>query len=313
MLTRVMFALGGLLLLSVLPSRAQDPPAPKQSFTLPYTTWGTSSIPIVQIAFSDGKLRPAGFDTGADFNVISDTLAKELGVPRKPYITSTGITGKPLDGARLNFTYSTGVLNYVFFIFDDKDIPAIGGRPLHAFIGNNLLDSGFACLVDPEKKEITLFIGSGFDAEELKRLGLEGAEVVPRVVSDSKSFDIRVKINDKFDTVLPLDTGSDFFTLSQADVKRMKLKPTGKTEEGYTLAGATRKVYVNVKKMSIGSLSFTEVEAVYRGKESSFVPFGIGMNFLSKFRFLIDYTAGKLYLKPLPEPTSKPAGAKETP
>lgn len=276
---------------------------------IPYTTSPPSNIPLIEVRLSDNVKRHFAFDTGADINIISNELAKELLLEIKPLFTDSGepamlAGGRQMSGTKTAFTFAEQTFEATFAAMKISHFPTLAGKRLDGLLGMNIL-SNMMVYIDPQAKVILLMNTANLTEEDLKLLHLNNAVTLSRVSSDSRSFDVSIEFEGGIKADLTVDTGSDFLSIPEAVAKWLKLKPTEKVD-GFTAFGKAKRVFIPVSEIKLGLLTVTDFKTSYLEKASAAVPYQLGMNILSKFRFLIDFKAGKLYLKPLTEQVKNP-------
>ena len=120
---------------------------------------------------------------------------------------------------------------------------------------------------------------------------------------------IRVRVRfDETEQEISLDTGAAKTTLPAALVRKLKLKDTQKGLPQHTPFGTVTINEAHLPSLTLGKLTVNDLEIQYtQGKETrGFFPH-IGMDVLSRFRFILDAPGKKLYLIPITAPAKSDA------
>ena len=123
--------------------------------------------------------------------------------------------------------------------------------------------------------------------------------MLPRANKTPGSFDIAVRLDDRCDAHLAVDTGGAHTLLSPGDARRLELLPTRLNFKQPTIFGDLKANEARLSSLTFGGQRVTDLSIRYLQQEHPNLPPHLGMDVLGNYRMLIDYPAGKLYLKPI--------------
>ena len=137
-----------LTLLALLPCLAVAPPAlagPRTSIVIPFTPMNGHGGPLVQVRLNDRETATFLLDTGAQECVISDTLARKLGLERAPVRDRFGRDFTEESGKRVEFVsvkklqMGGGIFkDGPFTVMDHRDLFKLSEQGLDGLIGATL-------------------------------------------------------------------------------------------------------------------------------------------------------------------------------
>ena len=83
-----------------------------------------------------------------------------------------------------------------------------------------------AVLFDFQAHQITLWHGGDLSVDEINAAGMQDAIPLPRDGDAPGRFDVRVRLDDRLDTTLSVDTGGAHTLIAPASARVLQLEPT---------------------------------------------------------------------------------------
>ncbi len=308
-----------------IPLRANDAPAPTQQhqqvFLADYfpskrglTVQGT---PLVRVKLNGIQDAVFLVDTGTTFSVISAKMAKQMRLSLKPTLNDDGKPiiwkGKPtlmatVDSEIGKFTFKACPL----VVVEAKDFVVADAAPDNAYdgvIGMNYLQH-MALLMDNAQHKLGFCLPGALTPEQLRQTGFPEPYVIPIVQQDIGWFAQAIFTDGGLSGTgsLLVDTGAAFSGVSLPLAQRLQLKTLGQ-EKQINADGTNVVSRTSVSSLVVGSLALSNVSMLVhptpKGDPSLHVAdpsSSIGMDILSKYRVMLDFPGGKMYLQPLPPP-----------
>jgi predicted aspartyl protease len=323
-LRRQILLLGILLLLNAeaMAQTSQPEQANPQAATGRYTTTfaynpiGQMGPPLVQSQLSEQITGTFLIDTGSSVCVLSRKMAAKLKLhPR----TAVGADGQPfsIDGDRQAESVTLPLLRLgslslrdVSCIVEDNPLFSSTKSPLDGLIGMNVLVK-CAVLFDFQQHQIRLWYPGSLSAQERKSAGMSDAVAIQQASSDAYVSFFSVRFNDQVQENLALDTGAAATVIPSRTAHQLRLSPVGQSEENPTFYGTFRFDAAPVRTLALGSLVLRDYAVYFPKREIQHFAPHIGMDILSKYRVLMDFPEGMLYLQPVAA-HSEPANAQST-
>lgn len=249
-------------------------------------------------------------DTGCVWLILSDLAVDTLGLTADTATTSAGPPHKGeqkiVDETRPVLVDQVVVGNGFSFNgppayrWDTRIIRSLGREQIDGILGIWLF--GYCSFViDFQRMELTIRYPSSFTPEELKSLGMDGATEIPIEVDDYDIW-LTADLGGRKER-MRLDTGSFRTGISAGSAKALVLAP-GRKQELMSAYGKRRVVRTKLPKLSIGPFCAEQLEIDYPDNDKFDMPPLLGLDFLAKYRILIDYPNKKLFLKPCGEPAT---------
>ncbi len=256
--------------------------------------------PAVKVRLENKADAYLALDTGLSGCVLSSSMARTLGLTPQPYKGGTNTPSNlkyvPLNHVQFGRADFEGA-----FVVLDNDKGRVDDQPVEGVIGCSLF-SECAVVFDFEQNQLILIPGGKLSDSQRAALGFGKTTRVSGTTVE-KDYNDRLYV--------PLSV-----TLSpEESVKDQVLLDTGKY---HTIVGNTAKLrakpFVNLKmRKATGDIDFPvhKAQAAQVG-EAKIEPFfsgitsnprekpSLGMDFLSRFRVLLDFPAGEVYLAPVP-------------
>ena len=293
-------------------AHADDPKPAQQVFTVPYTPLKGWQVPLVGTRLDKKLLCTFLVDTGSNNDILTDTVAQQLGLVPKPAVRD----GKPfkLNGKQAQYVIATSneigplpLLHPLFLVLDQKQFLAPLGfsAPVQGLISGNDL-SEFSVLFDCPVHQIKFWHPGSLPDADIRAAGFDPSQSIPLTIEQD---DVLCYLNARFqngtesgEEKMLVDTGADYTSISYALAQRLKLKPDKDKITTQVLSGPLRVRRATVPLLTIGGITAKNVEVVYPSdpsgpnepKDRSATT--LGMRFLSQYRFLIDYGSKRLFL-----------------
>lgn len=272
-----------------------------KAYSLPYTSIGGFSSPHIRVRLADGVPRIFALDTGAPATMIASSVARLLKLPIKTHRFTE--SDKTVELITSSASLGSGVLSLpeVPFILMDMSLLHKAYPDIAGIIGNNMLQF-FALRFDFSRRQVDFIFekkiaGTIFEPKDAVR--------VPLTYTEGHCF-VDAELDGKAARFI-IDTGA-YQTLLESRTLIASLKPKAKID-GSTNAlvnesgtgiqvGKFRKLRLH--SLKIGSMEWKEpvVEENVGIREYSIN--SIGIDFLQRFRVIIDIPGRMLYLSPDP-------------
>jgi len=307
------------------PAQAR-PPAPRSSIVIPFTPMNGHGGPLVRVRLNDRETATFLLDTGAQECIISDTLARKLGLEKAPARDRFGRDYNDEAGKRVEFVsvkkfqMGGGVFkDGAFIVIDHRDLFKLSKQGLDGLIGATLLEQ-FALLVDGPQHRLALISPGGLRDEEVKFMGfgdcpalkLKSAndyfftDAYSRAASFLVSMDLRNGDKKSRQDII-VDTGAGDTSLSGGTAKDLGLIATDKGG-AETLYGSYLSDTARVGTLGLGALSLPDFPVSYPSTGDAPVPPLLGEDVLASCVCVFDFPMNKLYLKPVLPPLAPVAG-----
>lgn len=296
------------------------------------------NTPLVEVKINGAAAKTFLLDTGSSLCAIKDTLVSKLkkkggisDLPGKPY----EFAGKP-TGAILVDSVNLGgfnLNNFVFMPIPDKNFALYGGSQtdgLDGILGLSMV-ANLEYLFDFPRHQITMYaptrivtppdgspakyVTEGLTPEEVTALGFSSTQNIPIITSaaDGRKF-VRVMCRKGTHTAgedMMLDTGSATTALSSSLAAQLALQPLSEGSVATGLNGTRSIKTASLDQLQIGDVVISNPSVTYAGSDAGDknLPPTLGMDILSKYQVLVDFSSNKMYLK-LPE--TKPFPVKVT-
>ncbi len=274
--------------------------------------------PLVKVRINKTTEATFLLDTGAGTSIISDTLAKRLGMNLEPAVADNGepvsiFTKKMLMGrvsslavgdvAGAEVTYRDQLL----LVAEDRTLNHNSLRSkfgsfthIDGILGSNLLEHT-ALLVNVQDHTLFLLYPGVFSSDQLKQIGLSSPYSLP-IAQDKLNAAWYATL--KFDNVsakgedrLKIDTGSDSTIINGTLAKQLHLEAKSSSQV-VTYGGLATLNVANVSSVHIGDLTLSNFPVEYQRDphiESTSV---FGLDAFRGYRVLIDFLGKTMYLQP---------------
>ena len=280
--------------------------------------------PLIRVKVNDLVSATFLLDTGFNATVISDKFAKRLKDRRIPI----SIQGKPytLDGKRV-FGVVLSKMSLGGFICKDSLVCIVAEKHIapsvehiDGILGLDLLRH-FDYLFDFPLHQVTMFsqsrlnipsdgsapryITEGLTRDEVTALGFANAKSAELIASSKDGLTyVYVQCGNKGksggDNLL-LDTGGQLSTISSSLAQQLDLKPFTENIGVTAYSGAGSISSAPVDQIQVGNLTLNEQMIAYsdQSEPGNSVPLCFGMDIMAKYKVLMDFTAQKVYFKPM--------------
>ena len=285
----------------------QTPAPPRRVTTLAYQPAPQSALPLVRVSLSNDAQHQAVatflVDTGFTPCLITDRLARLLDASFAPALRDDGTPacfadGRPLQQATTGLQigdFPSALCDFTLLKAYHLDLLDC---PIDGVLGWQFL-SGYAVLFDFGAHRITLWRGGDLSADELGAAGMAGATVAPQANRTPGSFDIAVRLNDRLDVTLAIDTGGAHTLLDIADARRLNLAPARLGFRQPTVFGDLKANEASLPTLAFAGLRVSGLSVRYLLTPHPNLPPHLGLDVLAHYRLLLDYPARKCYLKPI--------------
>ena len=245
---------------------------------------------------------------------VTDALANQMGLSPVPAVGKDGrpllLNSKQAQMVTVPQLYigSFHLINPSCLVLSQKSLSALFGRPVDGVLGANVL-TAYPMYFDFSKRQITLFYPSPLTGDQLRSVGMDDALTLPITDTAAGGFGFACPVvmangANSVQENLVVDTGAAGTIISGQTARQLQLQPISDNRKSPTLFGnlAVRQAYLPT--LSLGSLSVNNLLLRYTEGLSGSFPAHIGLDVLSHFRILLDYTQKKMYLKPIVAPAS---------
>lgn len=182
-----------------------------------------------------------------------------------------------------------------------EQINAAADEPIDGFLGaDNLQNSALA--FDFTRQELTLVDPAPVTPAQLALLGFHGAVAIP--MPDPRQnlhYLVKAEFGSGISEELLVDTGAVRTQISRPTAMRLKLKPITLGREKSGFSGRSTVDYDRVPRFSLGPFSVEDLEVEYPQRDRPEELSSLGLDFLSRFRVLMDFKKECLYLAPQPK------------
>ncbi len=286
--------------------RMPPPPAPdfaiaggKTSTTVPFEL--INNHIYVQVKLNGkGPFRML-CDTGGA-NIVTPTLAKELGLKTEGALEGRGVGEKSEDiGLAKMQSLEVGdatVLNQVFAVYPLESFASVEGIEEHGLIGYEVFKR-FVVKVDYEHSVLTLMVPSAFTYDGHGTVvKFQFNDHIPQVEGEIDGvpgkFDIDTGSRSSIDLLKPFAEKHDLKTHYGAKVEAVT---------GWGVGGAARSLVTRAKVLRLGAVEVsnpvTELSLQQKGAFSSpYVAGNVGAGVLKRFNITFDYRHQRLIFEP---------------
>lgn len=236
-------------------------------------------------------------DTGAGFSVLDEAVAKEFGLT----IENVRVMERPGGEVRLGSISSLGfaVGNYsVQMPIAAANLSEGGfndyiGRPCAGILGYDFI-SQYGFFIDYEKKQLSLYDPSTFDATGGEKIALSIREGMPVVAGSIKHRDSSIKGDWLVDTgsMMSLGLNESFFSANLSN----KTKPVESVAVGF--GGSTPGKMYKLDAFNLAGNNFSDIVAGHAEDGINDETFDgvLGGELLSRYQLSFSYASGEMYL-----------------
>ena len=282
---------------------AQSDPPTRPTTVLPFTTvpnWGT---PIVEVKLNDKVTAKFLVDTGVNSSILSEEMASKLGLSPQPATKN----GRPYTlGSKQGRMVTLSQMQLGGFTIS-QPIPLIVSetnqlssfpQPIDGIIGINIL-SIFMVEFDFPRHQITLWNSADLSDAAIKGSGFSGAMALPITQRENGTYTVPgvfSSSSSQISTRLLLDTGAAETSVSASIARSLDLKPGAEQSNG-SFWGQINYTQTEVSALQIGDLKLRNLPVDYAANGDVRFPCGLGMDILSHYRMLLDFSSKKMYLQ----------------
>ena len=261
-----------------------------------------NGAPIVHVRLNDKVDGRFLFDSGTSAMSLSDRVADQLQLPRKPALNSQGmpqlLNGKPAQRVTLSDTQigDQDFTDTPYVVMEDKALQAAMQEPIDGIIGAAFLRQ-HAVLFDFAKRTITIWVYGNVTELERKQAGLNNPTVAALTLD--KGFNLRalLRYNDAVSEPAVIDTGAAT-TLVSADLARQLKLRSVQPSRSYPLLFETVRLHeAVVDKITLGNTEFHHVPVGYTEEPTTAYQTCLGLDVLSPYLLLIDVPQKTLFLQ----------------
>jgi hypothetical protein len=304
---------GGLCLIAISNiSRAQD----RDKTTFNFTTSKDGLVPLIHVILHNGGTGTFVFDTGTNVNYMSDILANTLKLPVGPVENADGsvvnIPGELNQGTSTPVLIGSYLQQDTLFMLIKASRLGVVSKQLNGILGW-LFMRECAVLFDFHKHEITLWSSGNLSQKDFKEIDIQDAIVLDQATPETTlgQFKIMVRLNNRINVDLKIDTGSNDTRIPTQVARQLKLLPTQRNILYQSVYGPIQSEEAHLDSLALGPILIRSQNVSYSTKQNKPALDHLGLDILSHFRMLIDFPAHKLYLKPEPEDGAVPNGSKD--
>lgn len=289
-------------LLCSLVAHAQEKPTERT--TIPLMSLKGDERPLIQVKLNGQLVCILCVDTGSGISLLTEETAKKLSLVPKPAIGDDGkpislsyIKGKTADFVGVN-RVEVGTLaldRCAFVLVPDKLFHEILSPNTDGLIGLNILEK-LALLIDHEGMEITLWKQGNLTGEQRKSVHMDTNSPLTLQLRENGLF-LSAHFNGQTEALL-LDTGGANTSISAGLAKRLALSLDKEPKKYQGVNGIVAVETIHVGQVEVGKTALKNMAVIYpKAEEQSLTP-KLGMDYLSKFRVLLDFPQKRLYLQP---------------
>ncbi|MGI4791818.1 MAG: retroviral-like aspartic protease family protein [Janthinobacterium lividum] len=297
----VWIALLGLVL--TMSACAQSTPSPHVTTVLPFTNLPNWKSPVVELKLNDKIMGKFLVDTACNSSVLSEKMASKLGLLIQPAIRDGHPYTVGTKQARMVTLSQMQFGGFILaqpipFIVSEKNQFSAFPQPIDGIIGINIL-SAFTVEFDFPRHQVTLWNTAALSDSELKDAGFAGVTAVPITESDDGTYTLPGVFSSSSSQIsisLILDTGAAETSVSADIVRCLHLKP-GEKQDNNTLWGQIHYTQTQVSILQIGDLKLFDLPVDYATDGDAHFPCGLGMDVLSRYQMLLDFSSKKMYLQ----------------
>lgn len=295
-----------LITCSLSPLAAETAATPRTMTTFSYTTNDPQSafgVPLVQVNLDGGVTATFALDTGTNPSLISDALAKKLGLTPKPFEPK----GRPF---MLNGKHTQSVIVTHFNIDDlrintqtllvvDAKILAFGFQhPVDGVMGLDMM-AQFTMLFDFPHHHVVVWYPGGFSRAEIADSAFKDSAPIPlKLVPETALFSVPVELwnGTVVSTIdLTVDTGAGLTSISPQAARRLHLVPVQQYNSS-SANGAVRMGKAFVSKLRLGASLSKDQRIAYPSNDNTKFSAGLGMDIFSSHMILMDFPERTLYV-----------------
>ena len=283
------------------------PPFSRRVTTFAYEPAPERGMPLVRVRLHNGARNETTatfvMDTGFTDCMMSDRLARLLQMTGEPALREDGAPvcfadGRPLQQVMPSIQVGSFLTEQCRFLLLKAYRLDLLDCPLDGVLGWSFL-ADHAALFDFQAHQITLWRGGDLSANEINAAGMQDAILLPRAGDAPGRFDVRVRLDDRLDTTLSIDTGGAHTLIAPASARVLQLEPTRSGFKQASIFGDLKANEARLHSLAFGNQRFTDFPVCYLQQEHPNLPAHLGLDVLHNYRMLIDYPARKLYLKPI--------------
>ena len=271
-------------------------------------------MPLVRIRIQNGArsetMATFVIDTGFTDCMMSDRLARLLQMAGEPALRADGspacfADGRPLQQVISSVQVGSFLTEQCRFLLLKAYRLDLLDCPLDGILGWHFL-ADHAALFDFQAHQITLWYGGDLSADEINAAGMQDAILLPRANDAPGRFDVRVRLDDRLDTTLSVDTGGAHTLIAPESARVLQLEPTRTGFKQASIFGNLKANEARLHSLAFGDQRLADFPVRYLQQEHPNLPPHLGLDVLHNYRMLIDYPARKLYLKHILKPDLKP-------
>ena len=302
---------------------AQSPTTVKQSapvvsgITVPFIPMAGHGGPVVVCRVNDKLDVRFLIDTGSDTSVIHPEIAKRLALPLKSRAAGQGSTTAQAPKSTINYVtidkLKIGELTFEgdFDVLDTA--PDLPNKSYDGILSANALRS-LAVLLDFSENKMVLIPNGGLNNEQLQFLGMSGGTsagvAMSLIVSSEYIVSVPVLLEGVTGSNMVIDTGSSRTMILDPD-KKIKLPSgvQGIASDFQTVGRSWNYTVYPFETFGVGNTlasakpnTLTNFECGVIAPDAKQADSILGLNYLSRFRILLDYPAKRFYLKPVHNP-----------
>jgi hypothetical protein len=293
-----------LLLLVVVPMRSVAQAHKVDVFTMTWSTQGDTSIPMLSVTLKDDQEYLFVFDTGMQTTLMDRSFAKSLKLPIKTYTVEN--SKETYDVVFCPANLGPGILPLKDAPFTLTDLTTIRQfyPKIVGVLGMNFLPN-FAFRMDYSKKQLDLLLLDKVAGTEYEP---KGAFRIPLIKTEDESYNVEATLDGK-PLQMNLDTGAENSFLGISEIIAFKPIATldGFQDAMMTESGARIKAvptrFARFRSLTVSNAKWDNpvlTQMVHADKIYGAGINRLGNDFLKRFRVLIDFHGGMLYLTPDP-------------
>ena len=279
---------------------------PRTVTTFSYTTNDPQSafgIPLVQVNLDGGVTATFALDTGTNPSLISDALAKKLGLTPKPFEPKGRpfmLNGKPTQSVTVtHFNIEDLHINTQTLLVVDAKILAFGFQhPVDGVMGLDMM-AQFTLLFDFLHHHVVVWYPGGFSQAEIADSAFKNsAPISLKLMPETGLFSVPVELwNGTAVSIIELavDTGTGLTSISPQAARQLHLAPVQQYNSS-SANGTVRMSKAFVSKLRLGAALFKDQRITYPSRDDARFSTGLGMDVFSSHLVLMDFPRRTLYV-----------------